>query len=584
VVRWVILALCVLLVACVAWIGIRAYLAKGHLEKSVSLATDVEKQITAGDSTAAQATAKQLATNADDARRLTSDPVWRAAEILPLVGSDLKAVRQVSGVLSNVSDNAVVPVTVVAGTIDVAKFKPVNGAIDLKPLAAAQPTVAKAAADLRSQLAVARGIDTGDSISQVDSAVDQMVSVLSKASGIADAADHALTLIPQMLGATDGRNYLVLFQNNAELRATGGIPGALALIHAQDGRITMVRQASTADFPQTAKPVMKLPTETEGIYGSITGEFIQDVTLTPNFDLSAKIASTMWTQKYGGTVDGVLSIDPVALSYLIDATGPIALPTGETLTSQNTVATLLSESYAKYPEPAVQDVFFAGAAEAVFQKVASGSFEPKALLTALTRATDENRLLLWSARPAEQRTVASTALSGALPTSTAKQPTFGVYFNDSTGAKMDYYLKSQVSVGQAVCRKDGRPDWVVEVTLTNTAPLDAATRLPGYVTGAGDYGVAPGDIQTTVSLYAPKTGVFVGASQDGVTKAVHNAADSGYPVAQYETSVSPGKSTTWRVEFLGGHAGSKLPLVVQTPVVNATETKTLNIACESPLH
>jgi hypothetical protein len=580
----VVIGLVILLVACVAWIGIRAVLAKKHLETSVSLATTVEKQIMSGDAKGAQSTAKQLSTQAGDARRLTSDPVWRAAEILPLVGADLRAVRQVSGVLSNVSDNAIVPVTSVASSITVAQFKPTDGAIDLSPLTTAQAPVARAASDLRGQLAAARDIDTTNTVSQIDDAVDQLVSVLAKASGTADEADHALTLLPPMLGSDGPRNYLILFQNNAESRSTGGIPGALAEIHVDKGAISLTRQASDTDFPPYSKPIIDLPTDTEGLYGGITGEFMQDITLTPRFDLTGKLAQAMWKQKYGTTVDGVLSIDPVALSYLIGATGPIPLPTGETLTSANTVQTLLSDSYAKYSDPAAQDVFFGGAAAAVFQKVSSGSSDPTALLSALTRSADEHRLLLWSSHPNEQATVATTSLSGALPVSTATKPAFGVYLNDSTGSKMDYYLTTQISVGQQVCRKDGRPDWVVEIALTNTAPQDAATSLPQYVTGGGGFGTPPGDIATTVSVYAPSSGVFVGAAQDGSTRAVHNAMDGDHPVVGFETRLSPGKTTTWRIEFLGGSAKSATPSIVQTPAIHVADPKNLLINCETPLN
>jgi hypothetical protein len=310
---------------------------------------------------------------------------------------------------------------------------------------------------------------------------------------------------------------------------------------------------------------------------------MQDVTLTPRFDLSAQLASAMWKQKFGTSVDGVVSIDPVALSYLLAATGPVTLPTGQQLTSQNVVSTLLSTSYSTYPVPAEQDAFFASAAGAVFTKVASGSFDPKALVTALTQAATEHRLHVWSDRPAEQKTIAATALSGALPTSTPKQPAFGVYFNDATGAKMDYYLTTQVSVGQAVCRKDGRPTWVVEVTMTNTAPANAATALPSYVTGGDVYGVALGNVRTDVAVYAPKTGVFVGAAQDGAARSLHTATDSGTPVAQYQTELSPGKTTTWRVEFLGATPKSKMPTFVSTPGVHTNVTKNMSVSCKSPL-
>ncbi|WP_420898141.1 DUF4012 domain-containing protein [Cryobacterium suzukii] len=44
-----------------------------------------------------------------------------------------------------------------------------------------------------------------------------------------EGMNRAATLLPAMLGATEPRNYILLFQNPAELRSTGGIPGALEL-------------------------------------------------------------------------------------------------------------------------------------------------------------------------------------------------------------------------------------------------------------------------------------------------------------------------------------------------------------------
>ncbi|UUL77361.1 DUF4012 domain-containing protein [Pseudarthrobacter sp. Fe7] len=70
----------------------------------------------------------------------------------------------------------------------------------------------------------------------------------------------------------------------------------------------------------------------------------------------------MWQRKTGQRVDGVISIDPVVLSYIIQSTGPVAvngpelasvkaagLPTD--LTGDNVVPTLLSDVYAKIRQP-----------------------------------------------------------------------------------------------------------------------------------------------------------------------------------------------------------------------------------------
>jgi hypothetical protein len=573
-------ALVMLLLACLAWVGIRGLMAKDDLQKAQALASSIQTQFAAGDTAAASKTATALAERVHSARDLTSDPIWRGAEVAPLVGSNLIALRQVSSILATVTDKAIIPVAHVVGTVNMAAFKPVNGAIDLKPLLDAQPAVSGAAATLNNALADARSISTADTIGQVADALTQLKTLLQKASTEADAANRAVQLLPAMLGSSTPRTYLVLFQNNAELRAGGGNPGALALLSVQNGRISLVKQASTSNFPHYAEPVLPLPVETAGLYGNITGEYMQDVTLTPQFPLSAALAREMWRRQFGTTVDGVLSIDPVALSYLLSATGPVTLPSGDQLTSANAVKLLLSDVYARYPIPAQQDAFFGAAAAAVFGRVAQGDFDPKAMIQALSKAGDEHRVRLWSAYPSEQASLAQTSLAGDLPVPVTAAGTYGIYLNDATGAKMDYYLQMKVAVGATACRKDGRPNSGVAVTLTNTAPADAATSLSGYVTGGGDFGVAPGSVQTNVAVYAPESAVFLGATRDGAPFPLQRTTDSGRPVAQFPVLLKPGESTTVQVEFLGAHASTRVPDVVATPTIGANTTSRLGIRCK----
>jgi hypothetical protein len=581
---WGVLFLVLLVIASIAWVAIRGMLAKQDLEEAVAHVSTLRSQLEQGDSEAAQRTATKLESSAADARSKTSDPVWAAFEHAPLVGGNLRAVRQIAVVVDDVASDAVRPVAGVLGDVDVDAFKPEAGKVNLQPLVAAQPAVAKATATLRAATRSAGEIDTSNTVSAVSDAVNKLRSSLSSASAQADSANRAVRLAPSMLGKGGPRHYLVMFQNNAELRAGGGIPGALAMITAKDGAISLGQQASTSDFPQADKPVLPLAADTQGLYGSITGEFIQDVTLTPRFDTSAKLAREMWKRQFGQRVDGVLSIDPVTLGYILKATGPVDLPTGDRLTSDNAVQLLLSDAYTKYPDPAVQDLFFASAASAVFTKVSSGGFDPKAFIAALTTGVDEGRVKLWSADKSEQSELTGTAIAGGLPTSDSSSQQFGVYLNDATGAKMDYYLEKTVSVGSQVCRKDGRPTWTVEVTLKNTAPADAATTLPDYVTGAGAFGVSPGAVRTNVAVYAPSSGVYVTSTQDGKTASPQTATDGDHPVAQFETTLSPGKSTTIRVQYIGGADDGRTAVdAVSTPGVHHSVTQPLVTSCESPV-
>jgi nitrate reductase NapE component len=584
VVLWVVLALVLLLIFAVAWVGARGLLAKRHLEQSVALVSTIRSEITDGDTAAAQKTAKQLDDHASSARSLTGDPIWGAAQYTPFFGTNLRAVREVAVVVDDVATGAVRPVAGVIGDLNQEAFTPKNGRIDLQPLVDAQPAVARATKTLSNATTAADRIDTSGTLSPVTSAVNQLRNALGTVSQQAITANKVVQLAPAMLGHDGDRNYVLLFQNNAELRAGGGIPGAVALLQVKDGAISLGNQAAGSSFGPYDKPVLPLSKDTTSLYGDITGRYMQDVNLTPRFDVTGALAREMWKQKFGQQVDGVLAIDPVTLGYILRATGPVQLPTGDTLTSDNAAKLLLSDVYAKYPDPAVQDAFFASAASAVFEKVSTGGFDTKKFIAALTDGTKDGRLRLWSADKAEQGQITGTAVAGDLPSASAQTREFGVYLNDGTGSKMDYYLDKKVSVGSSVCRKDGRSTSVVEVTLKNTAPADAATSLPEYVTGGGDFGTEPGKIKTLVAVYAPANAIYLGASQDGKGAALQTAMDGDHPVAQLRTLLAPGESTTFRVAFLGDAKFAKAGVQAEsTPGVRQSKAAPLQFNCGEPI-
>ncbi len=577
VIGWSIVGVVVLAVAAAAWIGVRAWLAKGELEAAIPLASSIKTEVAAGDTDKAQETADALARHAAEAARLTGDPIWRAGEVVPFVGPNLAAVRQAAAITDSIASGAVSPLVADVSAIGVAGFQPVNGAIDLAPIVAAEPTVTAASAVFSDAHTRADAIDTSGTIDQVTSAVATLQSAVADSDSLLDGVDNAMQLLPKMLGADGPRHYLLLFQNPAELRAGGGITSALAMVETDNGKVTLRQQASGSGYKRFTAPVVSIPDELRGLYSDRATTFVQNTTLVPEFPLTGQIASAMWSDSYGTAVDGVISFDPVALSYLLKATGPVTLPTGDQLTSDNAVKFLLSDVYSLYPNPAEQDAVFATAAKAVFDRVSSGNIDPKPLIDALARSANENRLKLWSSHAEDQQVLTGTALAGELPVVSADSTGIGVYFNDGTGAKMDYYLTTAVNSQAEVCRADGRPAIRVSATLTNTAPADAATALPEYVTGGGAFGVTPGNVKTLVYLYGPqsegdmKDASIITSIDAGIAGAASRGAfDSGRPVAEISVELAPGESRTVSADFLA-QPGNPLQINAQiTPTINPT--------------
>jgi hypothetical protein len=575
-------AVAVVLAASTAWVATRGLMAKNELEAAVPLASKIQGLVASQDTEAAVGLSRELAAHAQDAAALTGDPVWRAYEVLPWVGDNLRGMRVLAAAADIVASGAVMPLAEASTSLDLARFAPVDGRIDLQPIIDLQEPVqdASTAFELADQMIAEERLGSAALIEPLARAREQLVGVLDETGSVVVALRNATQLVPAMLGGNGARDILLLFQNNAELRSTGGIPGALALLHTDGGGFDLVQQANSGEFPRFDPPVVDLPVDTRALWGDNTARYIQDVTFTPQFAVGASVAREMWAREFGVAPASVVALDPVVLSYLLRATGPITLATGDELTADNAVQMLLRDVYERYEDPAEQDLFFSSAAASVLDAVSGGHLDPRAMIDALAQAGVERRILIWNADPHEQAILEGTSLAGELPKSNAARQAFGVYLNDMTMSKMDAYLDVQIAAGTKTCRADGLPQYEIEVTLTNTAPADAAVSLPAYVTGGAGLDITPGDILTSVHVYSAPGTYNLGVTQGGQPAAYAPTTESGYTLSKVTSDLAPGESTSWRFAFLGDASGEREVVIQSTPMIYKSEVSGLALSCD----
>ncbi|QTX05423.1 DUF4012 domain-containing protein [Agromyces archimandritae] len=589
---WSAAALVLLLVLAGVWIAVRALLAKGELEAAVPVAERVQASLLAGDAAAASADAADLADRTASAASLTGDPIWRAAEVLPWLGPNLRTMRVLAASVDDAARDAIQPLAAEVDALGPAVFAPEGGALDLAPLEAAREPVAAAAASVAHAREAVDAVAGHDVIGPLAEARERVAGLLGQADDGLDALDRALRLVPPMLGEAGPRNILVLVQNPAELRSTGGIPGSLLVIRTEGGAFELAGQASASEVGRFDPPVGELDTESRALWGENPTRYLHDVAFLPDFAKGAAIAREMWAGHTGVAVDSVVAVDPVVLALVLEATGPVAMPGGEELTADNAVRVLLQDVYARYPDPAAQDAYFAAAAQAVVARLAAGGVDPQKLLTALVRAGEERRIFVWNTDPAEQDVIAGTGIAGGLPGGPtgggtggdASTAAFGVYLNDLTGSKMDTYLHVEIASGTRVCRGDGLARSEVQVTLENTAPADAATSLPEYVTGGGAFGVPAGEISTSVHVYGEPGAYNLGvlAASTGEPVGYHPTSDAGYTLSKIVVQLAPGERASYRFGFLAGAPGVVETAVQATPTGGTIGRGTLALACDSP--
>jgi hypothetical protein len=548
------------------WVGVEAWQAKGHLQTAAGLFGQLQTQISHRDLSAAKGTLVALQVETRAARDATDGPEWTVGGHLPFMGDDLAAVRVVSAVLDDLVENGLPPLLDVASKLDPATLAPHAGRVDLASLTAAAPRIAAGLAVVqRAQASVAK-IDTGELAGQLGAAVGQLADGLARVERLTATANRAAVLLPGLLGADGPRNYLVLFQNNAEVRATGGMPGAYIVLHADDGAVSITQQGTAAkDLRVFDSPVQSIGPDMQALYTDRPAIFPADVNLTPDFPTAAALARAMYQKRFGVAVDGVFATDPVALSYLLGVTGAVKLPEGEPLTGQNAVRVLLSEAYAKYPNPDDQDAYFAGAARATFDALIKGQANPEGILTELARAAGERRLLMWSADPREQAALAGTVLEGRLPADDGAHPTVGVFLNDGSGAKLSYYLTTAAALAVGDCDQDGSRELQLRLTLGSTAP---AAGLPAYVTGLALAGQKYTS-RTNVMIFSPTGGGVAGITRDGQEVPFGAGVERGRGVGVLTVELPPGSTQTYDVTLQSGvlpqRQGAVVPRLWTTP-------------------
>jgi hypothetical protein len=459
-----------------------------------------------------------------------------------------------------------------ATTFSLDALRPRAGALDLAAFVQLQGVTASAAEGLSAASDRVEAVDRDALLRPVRTAFDEAAAQLETAAATATTLQRTTRLLPAMLGADGTRTWLLLVQNSAELRSLGGMPGANAVITADDGRLTLAGQ-DDAGMPRFDPPVTELDPEVRALYTTRPARWFSGTTILPDFAEAAPIAREMWLREHGVAADGVVSIDPIALSYLLEATGPLTLPTGETLTSANAVDVLLNQVYFDYPDPATQNEVFADATAVVFRALASGVADPARLVAALGRAADERRLLLWSADAEEQAELAETTLSGHLPVTDADASRFGVYLNDGTASKLGYYLDAQPAIEWEACpardASTGGAAGAGVATLTVTLRSDApAQGLPISIAG-GAYSVPAGILRVVTYIYLPPTATLLEADVTGAP-GIGGGMHGDHRVLQFSADLAPGASAAARVKVSLPAASASIAIVDITPAFGVT--------------
>ncbi len=506
--RWVVVTIAVsaVLVLAVALLGrnvVRLRIAAEEARTALDAGLSALRE---GDLERARSSLDEVHRHVDVAARASSGPTWWVGERLPVLSRSLETARiavEVAGTATEVADHLVDQVDGLTGADGITTVRREDGGLDIARVQRAADGLDAIDVDgLRSALA-RLAATSPDVPAVVREARDEVLAEAGRLLDFTDDATALADIMPDFLGASGRREYLVAMQNLGELRGTGGLIGFFATLTVEDGRFAL-----TSPERYDVLDVTELAPEAAAIEGVDPGfldryernqvtTFLGNTNLDPDLPTVGRVLLDLYERERGRRLDGVLVLDPIGLTLVHAPVGPIELPpelvppgVPSTIPNGDLPRLLMVDVYDELGgDSQVRKYYLAQVAVHTFSDIASGQWPMVPMITRLSAAAGRKHLQVYSAHPDEQAVFEEMGVAGALPVP-ADADLFAITASNVAGNKSDVHVAHRIRASIDLSAVDGQPavlqrDVDVEVTVAN--PL-STTGHDIYIIGSSERG------------------------------------------------------------------------------------------------
>ncbi|MBK5224748.1 MAG: DUF4012 domain-containing protein, partial [Acidimicrobiia bacterium] len=525
-------------------VGTAALISQGKVANGIDEARAGLDATAAGDAATAVAHFRAAAAQLDGASSMLGSRLLAPARAVPVIGQHQQALAVGTG---SARDLALAAADA-ADAVELDGLRPTNGRVDLDAVRGIEAPLANAMGTLETALAGLSSVDSPWLASPVSSRIDDLKADMASALPDARTALAGARVAPTMLGGDGPRTWLVLFTTPAEARLLGGFVGSWATIEVSDGALTLVDSGQSRDVingPGADDVQLDIGDEFLERYARYTPNVnFQNATVSPHFPSSAQVAASFFTQSMGTPIDGVITVDPLALGGFADLVGGVDdLPIVGGPFDGAALAELLLVSGYELASVDQEEVLDA-AVQQTFSKFTAGSLPgPRGLADALSPYVHEGRLLMWSADPAEQELLVTLGLDGSLPPADGTDMVL-VGIDNNGASKIDIYIDRDITHDVRYDPATGATTATVTATFTNTATLD----LPEVVIGNND-DLPLGTANTYVTIFTPLA--LQQARVDGQIVGVASHPEQGFQTYSALVAIPPGGELTMTWELAG---------------------------------
>jgi len=418
--------------------------------------------------------------------------------------------------------------------------------------------------DLSKAFAILGSSDFKSSIPGVlKGRVSSLQDKLKAYSVLVQKARALSVLLPEAIGKGH-RNYLVLLQNNNELRPGGGFIGSFANVSFEGGKLKKMEVNDTYAIDGQLKLHVEPPKEIKQ-YLDQKDYFLRDSNWEPDFPTSARQAEWFYNQETGQRVEGVIALDISAVSDFLSVLGPLDLPDYNVKINANNLfqEAITHSEVGFFPGSQAKKSFLTALTQGLFNQL---FFLPNqnwpGVVSSLAKSLQQKHVSVYLDDPGLFSYLVSQDWAAVMPrpaTGQTKQTLdFLAPVEANLGAnKANYYLDRSLGL-ETTIGKEGEVSQRLRISYTNRSPSSA---FP-----AGKY-------KNSMRVYLPTGAKLVRGlwGEKDITGSIESFADYGRLGLSFLLELAPKEQKILvldyhlpaNLQFVNGKASYRLDVVKQ---------------------
>lgn len=307
----------------------------------------------------------------------------------------------------------------------------------------------------------------------------QALAKVTEYSSLVEKGRAVAVILPEVVALEGKKSYLVLLQNNNELRPTGGFIGSFAKVEFEDGRLKKFETNDIYNIDGQLKEHVEPPKEIKEDLGQ-KDWYLRDSNFEPDFPTSARQAEWFFNQEIGGRVEGVVALDLAVVGGLLQAIGGLeVIDYEEKITTDNLFEKAITYAESDFfPGSQAKKGFLTALTNQLFTKL---FFMPNqnwpGVVEVLSKALEQKHLLIYLDNPRMFSYLAAHNWAGALQRESEEEEgtlhDFVYPVEANFGAnKANFYLERSYLL-ETVIGKEGEVAHRLKINYTNRSPSEA---------------------------------------------------------------------------------------------------------------